>query len=216
MPNSAIGFVDIAKRSAAQTMIELNGRVLTRPALLTTDGLSLTYAVDVDIGSGAQGGLKFQGVYNADANDPELPDPSWQNIGYYYKVNVAGGGWQVNDWIVSDGSIWYKLTSLNETLKNVPLARANVDLLYAEVGNPCRLRRTANGQWEVIGFSKEMPGTYTRFGVNLTDLTFGPVEDFTVVARPLTYDELATYGGYGLVPYGAIGVFRGGILQEIR
>lgn len=155
MASSAIGFVNIANRSVANAKTEINGKVLTRPALLVTDGDGLTYAVDVDVGA-------------------SVP------------------------------------------LRNVTLARANVDLIYAEVGNPCRLRRTTNGRWEVIGFSKEMPGTYTRFPVNLGDLSFGPVEDFTVDARPLTYAELATFGGYGTVPYGAIGQFIGGVLQEIK
>lgn len=39
-------------------------------------------------------------------------------------------------------------------LKNVPLARANRDLLYAEAGVACRLRRSANGKFEVVGFSE--------------------------------------------------------------
>lgn len=154
MARTASGFVNIANRSVANAKTELDGKVLTRPALLITDGNGLTYAVDVDIGSSAP-------------------------------------------------------------LRNVTLARANTDLIYADVGNPCRLRRTANGRWEVIGFSKEMPGTYTRFAVNLADLSFGPVEDLTVSARPLTYDELASLGGYGTTPYGAIGRFIGGVLQEI-
>lgn len=154
--NTLRGFIDIAKRSVADGRDEINGKVLTRPALLVTDGVGATYAVDVDIAQ-------------------------------------------------------------TEPLKNVPLARANTDLVYAEVGNPCRLRRTSSGQWEVIGFSKEMPGTYTRFPVSLTDFSFGPVEDLTLDARPLTYDELATMGGgYGTVPYGAVALFVGGVLQEIR
>jgi hypothetical protein len=150
--NSLNALIDL---SIAKLDDELDGKVLTRPALLLTDGENLVYAVDVDIS--------------------------------------AGG----------------------EPLKNVPLARANKDLLYADVGNPCRLRRTDAGRWEVIGFSKEMPGTYIRFPVSLVDLSFGPVENLTLDSRGLTYAELITYGGYGLVPYGAIGIFKGGILQEI-
>lgn len=149
-------FNSLIKREITRADDEINGKVLTRPALLLTDGESVTYAVDVDIGD--------QG----------------------------------------------------ETLKNVSVARANQDLMYADVGNPCRLRRTESGRWEVIGFSKEMPGTYTRFAVSLDDLSFGPVENLTLESRALTYGELITYGGYGVVAYGAIGVFKGGILQEIR
>jgi hypothetical protein len=216
MANSAIGFINIANRSVANSRTEINGKVLTRPALLVTDGDGLTYAVDVDIGSSAPGGLVSDGTWNADANDPELPAPDAGNRGHYYRVTVAGSGFSVGDWVVSDGSAWSRIEHLFEsTLRNVTLARANVDLIYAEVGNPCRLRRTTNGRWEVIGFSKEMPGTYTRFSVDLADLSFGPVEDLSVDARPLTYAELASFGGYGTVPYGAVGLFIGGVLQEI-
>jgi hypothetical protein len=217
MADSAIGFVNIANRSVANSRTELNGKVLTRPALLVTDGDGLTYAVDVDIGSSAPGGLVSNGNWNALANDPPLPAPDAGNRGHYYRVNVAGGAFAVGNWVVSDGVVWSLIEDLfDSALRNVTLARANVDLIYAEVGNPCRLRRSANGRWEVIGFSKEMPGTYTRFAVDLADLSFGPVEDLSVDARPLSYAELAALGGYGTVPYGAVGVFIGGVLQEIR
>lgn len=136
---------------------ELDGKVLTRPALLVTDGVALIYAVDVDIG--AKG----------------------------------------------------------EMLKNVPLARANHDLLYAEPGNACRLRRTADGKFEVVGFSKELPGRYDRFAVDLGTYAIGPTVAFGLDARPLTYTELADLpGGYGSAPYGATGIFQGGVLIEVK
>lgn len=150
--------IRIAQKSVAAAKDEINGKILTRPALLVTDGDSRTYCVDVDIG------------ISGDSN----------------------------------------------TLKNVPLARANRELVYAEAGNVCRLRRSASGQWEVSGFSKEGPGTYKRFAVSLADLSFGSLEDLTLQARPLTYAELAVYGTYGSIPYGAIGIFKGGVLQEIK
>lgn len=148
-------FVNIANRAAADAKNECDGKALTRPALLITDGDGLTYAVDVDIGE-------------------------------------------------------------KEPLRNVPLARANVDLTYIDAGNPIRLRRTANGFWTVVGFSKELPGSYVRFPVSLTTFEFGVVEDLSLDARPLTYDELSTLGTYGFTSYGAVGIFRGGVLQEIR
>jgi hypothetical protein len=148
----------VAQKAVTSAANEINGKILTRPQLLVTDGDARVYCVDVDIG----------------------------------------------------------LTGDAGTLRNVPLARANRELVYADVGNVARLRRTSSGQWEVVGFSKEGPGTYVRFPVSLTNFTFGPIEDLSVQARPLTYAELATLGGYGVVPYGAVGIFVGGVLQEIR
>jgi len=145
----------IAQAEIRDAADELDGKILTRPALLVTDGDNLLYAVDVDIGQ-------------------KVP------------------------------------------LKNVPIARGNFDLLYADAGNACRLRRSASGQYEVVGFSKEQPGTYTRIPIDLDDLTLGPVEDITISARPLQYGELADFGGYGMAPYGAVAIFRGDTLLELR
>ena len=133
---------------------EIDGKALTRPALLATDGAVLAYVVDVDIG---------------------------QNV----------------------------------ILRNVPVARNNRSLTFTDAGAAIRLRRTASGRYEVIGLSNELPGTYTTFAVNLGDFSFGPVTDLTLVSRVLTYAELATYGGYGVLPYGTIGIFKGGALLEL-
>jgi hypothetical protein len=144
-----------AQIEANQT--ELDGKVLTRPALLVTDGDALVYAVDVDIGNAAQ------------------------------------------------------------VLRNVPLARANRELMYAEPGNPVRLRRTADGRFEVVGFSREMPGTFERFAVDLGTLSFGPLENLSLDAVAVQYADLATLsGGYGVVPYGVTAIYRGGVLIELR
>lgn len=129
---------------------EINGKVLTRPALLVTDGVSQVYAVDVDIGQG-------------------------------------------------------------EALRNVPLARGNREISYADIGNACRLRRTASGQYEVIGFSKEAPGTYTRVLVNLSTLQLTGIVDLSVTTELVPYGSLV----YGTTPYGASAIYKGGTLTRI-
>lgn len=144
-----------AQIDASQT--EVNGKVLTRPALLISDGTATSYAVDVDIGQ--------------------------------------------------DGRM----------LSNVPIARANRDLLYAEPGNPVRLRRTENGSFEVVGFSNEMPGRIERFAVDVGSFEFGPVESLTIEAIGIPYGDLAGIsGGYGYAAYGSVGIYRGGVLIDIR
>lgn len=172
--------VNITQAEIRDAAKEIDGKVLTRPALLVSDGTALIYAVDVDIGQ-------------------------------------------------------------KHPLKNVPIARANRNLAYAEVGAAVRLRRSESGRYEVVGFSKEQPGTYIRVPVSIPFLPFGnagvptgidpatepsttlgggivlgtPVDN-TLTGRPLTYEELSVYGVYGMIPYGAIGIFKGGVLQEIR
>jgi len=149
--------VNLTQAQIDANRTELDGKVLTRPALLVTDGTVLTYAVDVDIGDAER------------------------------------------------------------VLRNVPIARANRDLLYAEPGSPVRLRRSPDGRFEVVGFSQEMPGSFSRFAVDLGTLAFGPLEDLTFTAVAVPYGDLATTGaGYGAVPYGVVAIYQGGTLIELR
>ena len=109
-------------------------------------------------------------------------------------------------------------------LKNVAIASGDQSLLYAETGAAVRLRRTDSGRWEVSGFSKVLPGSYTRTpitigeaGADVIPYELGETVDITNSSRLLTYDELATIGGgYGICPYGAIGIFRGPLLIEVH
>lgn len=146
---------DLVDAQITDTDATIDGKVLSRPTLLVTDGAALTYAVDVDIGK-------------------------------------------------------------NQILRNVPVANNNRALIYADAGAAVTLTRTSSGMYRVTGLSNEMPGTYTYFTVDLGTFTFGAVEDRSIAARVLTYGELATYGVFGIVPYGAIGVFKGGVLEEIN
>lgn len=109
-----------------------------------------------------------------------------------------------------------------QPLRNVPIAQGVRELVYAEAGMAVTLTRSKSGRWEITGFAKRMPGKYVRVGVRppafcfgLPDYELDPDDDVGLEARPLTYGELATYGGYGTVPYGATGIFRGGVLIEI-
>lgn len=152
---------------------ELDGKVLTRPALLVTDGIAVIYAVDVDVG----------------IND---------TTGYDQTLDLTNAN------------------ILGSVLHNVPIARGNDALRYADVGAAVRLRRSTSGRYEVVGFSLQMPGTNIRVPVNLDDLSFGQIEDRTLTSRAFTLGELADYGGgFGLIPFGAIGIFRGTTLIRI-
>lgn len=153
MSDNPLTYLMQATVDANETVLE--GKTLTRPTLLATDGVAVIYVVDVNIGQ----------------KDP---------------------------------------------LRNVPISRNNRELLYADAGTAVQLERSASGQWEITGLADEMPGTYISFTVDLSTFAFGPVTDFSTASRLLTYAELATYGGYGIVPYGAIGIFVGGVLEEIR
>jgi|GEM_PF-5134252 len=108
-------------------------------------------------------------------------------------------------------------------LRNVPIAAGNNELIYADAGAPVRLRRSVTGQWEIIGFAKRFPGTYTRVPVHIPAPTLGPLPytsgDPTPIglrAYRIPYGELSDFGAYGSVPYGAIAIYRGDTLIEVR
>jgi hypothetical protein len=148
---------------------ELNGKILTRPQLLVTDGTNLIYACDVDIG----------------VRDPKGDD----------QVNLL-------------------VDQFNTILRNVPVARSDYQLIYAEVGAAVRLRRNDSGQYEIFGFSDEMPGKYVRIGVDLEDLALDPDEDVSVVGRVVAYGDLIDFGLYGEVPYGMTALYVGDTLID--
>ncbi len=109
-----------------------------------------------------------------------------------------------------------------QPLRNVPIAQGVRELVYAEAGMAVTLARSRSGRWEITGFAKRMPGTYKRVGVTPPAFCFGlpsyaldPDDDVGLSARALTYAELATYGGYGIVPYGATAIFQGATLIEL-
>lgn len=108
-------------------------------------------------------------------------------------------------------------------LRNVPIAAANKDLIYTDVGSAVRLRRSDSGRWEVVGFSKRRVGTYTRTAVSIPEPGFDPIPytistptQIGLTARAVTYGELASLGGYGTVPYGSTAIYSGDTLLELR
>ena len=109
-----------------------------------------------------------------------------------------------------------------EVMKDVAIASGNNEVRYADVSTPVELKKIA-GHWQVVGFSKTMPGTFNRVPVTVPDFDFGlptyttgTVVTVSFTVRPLTYGELSEHGTYGNVtPYGALGKFQGDVLIEV-
>jgi hypothetical protein len=62
------------------------------------------------------GGLVDQGGWNASTNTPAIPTAAVGNKGHYYVVSTGGStningitDWAATDWIVSNGTVWYKV-----------------------------------------------------------------------------------------------------------
>ena len=96
-----------------------------------------------------------------------------------------------------------------EVLRAVPVASNNREIIYAEIGKPVYLKRMVGNKYSITGLAKTQISTIHYLYVSFADDIFSIVDEeyvgFTI--RPLTYGELADYGGYGVVPYGARGKF---------
>jgi len=85
-----------------------------------------------------QGGVSYQGTWNASTNTPTLTNGVGTK-GYYYVVSVAGNtnldgitSWNVGDWAIFNGTVWQKVdntdavTSVNGYTGTVVLTAADV------------------------------------------------------------------------------------------
>lgn len=178
---------DLTNAITKSNATTLYGTVLSRPALLVTDGVSVIYACDVQIGE-----YDVTGRINQTSS---------------YLLGVPGSSSWTLDELLTVGSI----------LRNVPIARNNYELIYADVGNAVELTRDQSGQWQVTGFAQEQPGTFNLVEVDLGNMTIGTITDLSISGRLLTLGELGTIiaGGWGIVPFGASGLFVGGALKQI-
>lgn len=171
---------------------QLDGEVSSRPALFKTDGVNLTYAVDVRIPS----------------EDPTGSSWHWE---------LAGDN---TTWVCVLGPPGDGPTpGQDQILYNVPIAVGVRDVVYAEIGAAVTLRRNGTGRFEVIGFSKRKPGSHIRIAVNLDTGSAAPAQDVALRTRLLTLGELGSTafgGGFGTLALGSYGVFRGTTLITVR
>lgn len=87
----------------------------------------------------AQAGLVFQGVWDAGQNNPPIPVAGNGNNTYYYLVTVAGtteidgvAEWNIGDWLVSDGTAWYKL-AFSQRVNSVAGKTGTVSLVTTDM-----------------------------------------------------------------------------------
>lgn len=186
---------DYSEAEIKRSTRRLYGMTLGRPALLVADGVTVVYAVDVNITE---------------------RDPSGRIRQYIDKKNnstlLTGlPGQPPEDWQLDDSNPG----GVDTTLRNVMIARNNMDLIYAETGSAVVCERTHDGGWQVTGFSMERPGTHTLYPVDLGDMSIGTVIDLSIDARLLTLHELGTFQPFGALPFGAGALFEGGEFVRI-
>lgn len=106
------------KPNAGQVLIG-TGNDYTNANLTAGDGIAISNGVG-SITISANGGVNYQGTWNASTNSPTLTS-SVGTKGYYYVVSVAGStnlngvtDWQVGDWSVFNGSVWQKIDNTDQ------------------------------------------------------------------------------------------------------
>ena len=178
---------DLTNAIVKSNVTQMQGIVTRPPSLLVSDGTNSTYACDVDVGL-------------------SQPYPNGHNQTYDDLTGVPGTPNYLVDQSLTIGTI----------LRNVTIANNNQALLYAAVGNPVIVQRSASGEWQVTGFASQMPGTRMRYPVDLSTMSLGAPINTSVSGRLLTLGEIGIYdGGFGSCPFGASAVFRGGVLTEV-
>jgi len=193
----------------------LYGTTLTRPTLLVSDGINVVWAADVNVGATDSSGRRNQ--YYEQKKDGTLnTNQGFWRLGIGDDVGLTPS----SDLIGLPGSTDWDLDNslpghVDTTLHNVPIARGNADLMYAEVGNAVKCERSADGQWTITGFSIEKPGTHTLVAVDLGDMTIGGILDLSIDTRLLTLAELGELRPFGTLKLGASAIYIGGVLDRI-
>jgi len=180
---------DMASAQVKLGVTTLYGTTTSNPTLLLSDGLNVQWVCDVNIGEFDASG----------------------EVNQYIKKNGQPGsltglpGQPPEDWQLDDSLPGHVDTSMH----NVPIARNNEELRYAQIGAPVVLTRNLRGQWEITGFSQEQPGTHIMYPVDLGDGSIRTIIDLTTTIRMLTLAELGEIQPFGAIPFGAGALFKG-------
>lgn len=101
-----------------------------------------------------QGGVSYQGTWNASTNTPTLTSGVGTK-GYYYVVSVAGStnlngitDWKIGDWAIFNGTAWEKVDN-TDAVTSVNGYTGTVVLSYTDVGAPSTTGTNATGTWGI-------------------------------------------------------------------
>ena len=87
-----------------------------------------------------EGGLSYQGLWNANTNAPTMPAAATGNNGHYYLVSVSGttaidgiSSWTAGNWLISNGTTWEKVEAVG-VVSSVNTRTGAITLVKADVG----------------------------------------------------------------------------------
>jgi len=136
-----------------------------------------------------QGGVSYQGAWNASTNSPALTS-SVGTKGYYYVVSVAGStnlngvtDWNVGDWAIFNGTVWQKIDN-TDAVTSVAGRTGAVVLTTSDIGG---LGTIATQNANAVAITGG-----TESGVTHSGDTIGTYLDYTGTSAP-SYVEGRTW-----------------------
>lgn len=186
---------DLASAEVKRNVKKLFGTLMSRPALLVSEGINPVYACDVYVSERDPTGRINQYIKEKNGK------PTGESAMLTGLPGQPPQDFQLDDMLPGH---------VDTTLRNVVIAADQHQLLHAEVGAPVTVERTQSGNWMITGFSIEQPGTHFLYPVDLGDMTIGPVMDLSVDVRLLTLAEIGELEPFGYLPFGSSAIFQGG------
>lgn len=178
---------EVSRATAAETTLQTNINACEKTA---NKGANNGYApLDssakvplANLPSSIQGGMNYQGVWNATTNTPTLASGVGTK-GFFYKVSVAGSTsidgisqWNVGDSIVFDGTTWDKIDGIANEVVSVAGKTGAVTLVEADIASLTtdlaskQSTLTGTGLARQSGACTELSGDVTTSGSNATTL----------------------------------------------
>jgi hypothetical protein len=159
------------------TAAELNAGTANGVATLDAGGTVPLSQIPASL----QGGVSYQGTWNATTNSPTITSGTGTK-GYYYVVSVAGSTdidgittWNVGDWIIFNGTAWQKVDN-TDAVTSVNGYTGTVVLGYTDVGAFPATSTTGTGN------------VVLATGATQANPTISNYENFTPSTAP-TYSE---------------------------
>ena len=186
--------------SAARTSLELGSAAVLNAG--SANGVATLDAGGTvplsQIPASIQGGVSYQGTWNATTNTPTLTS-SVGTKGYYYVVSVAGStnlngitSWNIGDWAIYNGTAWEKIDN-TDAVTSVNGYTGTVVLNYADVGAPSITGVNATGTWGINVTGNA--ATATTAGSATTATTATNVSGGTASVTTLTTSSTVTLNG---------------------
>lgn len=209
--------------------LPLSGGTLVGPLVLYGDPTAaLQAATKAYVDRAVLGSMKFQGVYSAATNLPNLPVPSTANNGFYWLLSDSGTqyGFNLNpgDWIVSNGQNYeqvnnaatgttlQQVTNSGNNKTNNSLQVTGNGSLTPSISSTTLRSSTSAGTALIESINSDVYGNITLAPIELKSSNFGVYSDRNIIKTPtsgvdiigdIIVSEFASGSDFSTTPFSA-------------